>query len=35
MDGEQVYNVPVATDKEERNKDKRETKKNKKVSKRA
>ena len=25
--GEHVYNVPVATDKEERNKDKRETKK--------
>ena len=34
MDGEQVYNVPVATDKEERNKNKRETK-NKKVSKSA
>ena len=34
MDGEQVYNVPVATDKEERNKNKRETK-NKKDSKSA
>ena len=27
MEGEHVYNVPVATKQEERNKDKRETKK--------
>ena len=35
MEEEHVYNVPVATDKEERNKNKRETKKFKKVSKSA
>ena len=33
MEGEHVYNVPVATKQEERNKDKRETKKIKKFQK--
>ena len=34
VDGEQVYNVPVATKQEERNKDKRETELSVRISKR-